>query len=225
VSAMVDKKRLLEATLFAASEPLGEAELQARIGGEVPVAELLADLARDYADRGVRLEQQGRAWAFRTAPDLAPHMVAVRVQERRLPRAALETLAIIAYRQPVTRPEIDAIRGVDVDAVLTTLLDRRLVRVLGRKDVVGRPLLYGTTPEFLETFGLKDLSSLPRLEELGASADALERAARAAEASAPAANEEAPAASAAPAADAGPEAPAASEEPAADAAPAHAEEE
>jgi segregation and condensation protein B len=98
-----------------------------------------------------------------------------------LTRAALETLSVVAYRQPVTRPEIEAIRGVDVDAVLTTLLERRLVRVLGRKDVVGRPLLYGTTPTFLETFGLKDLASLPRLEELGASADALERAAQAAE--------------------------------------------
>ena len=114
MSAMVDKKRLLEATLFAAPEPMTEAELQSRIGGETPVADLLADLARDYADRGVRLEQQGRAWAFRTAPDLAPHMVAVRVQERRLPRAALETLAIIAYRQPVTRAEVEAVRGVAV---------------------------------------------------------------------------------------------------------------
>jgi segregation and condensation protein B len=164
---MVDKKRLLEATLFAASEPIAEPELQARIGGDVPVADLLADLARDYADRGVRLEQQGRAWAFRTAPDLAPHMVAVRVQERRLPKAALETLAIIAYRQPVTRAEVEAVRGVAVaKGTLDLLVEQGWVAPRGRRDAPGRPVTWVTTPAFLDQFGLASLDDLPRLDEL-----------------------------------------------------------
>jgi segregation and condensation protein B len=223
-------RSILESLLFAAGDPLSLGKLMQVLTGyeRRDVVRALAELGEEYLRdaRGFRLQQVAGGYQLRTSRANAEFVKALLAQRPvRLSRASLETLAVVAYRQPVTRPEIEAIRGVDVDAVLTTLLDRRLVRVLGRKDVVGRPLLYGTTPEFLETFGLKDLSSLPRLEELGASADALERAARAAEASAPAANEEAPAASAAPAADAGPEAPAASEEPAADAAPAHAEEE
>jgi segregation and condensation protein B len=148
------------------------------------VVRALAALGEEYAgdERGFRLQQVAGGYQLRTAPANADFVKALLAQRPvRLTRASLETLAVIAYRQPVTRPEIEAIRGVDVDAVLTTLLERRLVRVLGRKDVVGRPLLYGTTAEFLETFGLKDLASLPTLEELGASADALEEAARAAE--------------------------------------------
>jgi segregation and condensation protein B len=145
------------------------------------VVRTLAELGDEYArdERGFRLQQVAGGYQLRTTRGNAEFVKALLAQRPvRLTRASLETLAVIAYRQPVTRPEIEAIRGVDVDAVLTTLAERRLVRVLGRKDVVGRPLLYGTTPEFLETFGLKDLASLPTLEELGSSADALARVAQ-----------------------------------------------
>ena len=111
-------------------------------------------------------------YQFRTARENAEWVRAVfRDKPARLGRAALETLAIIAYKQPATRAEIEAIRGVDVDGVVTTLLARRLIKIAGRKEAVGRPLLYSTTPEFLEAFGLKDLKELPSLKELGPAPD------------------------------------------------------
>src|SRR5882724_1775702 len=179
-------RSILESLLFAAGDPVPLARLLQLVPGyeRRDVVRMLSELGEEYSreERGFRLEQVAGGYQMRTSRANAEFVKALLAQRPvRLTRAALETLAVVAYRQPVTRPEIEAIRGVDVDAVLTTLLDRRLVRVLGRKDVVGRPLLYGTTPTFLETFGLKDLSTLPRLEELGASADALERAAQAAE--------------------------------------------
>jgi segregation and condensation protein B len=165
-----DPKRLLEATLFAAAEPLPEAELQARIGGTAAgaaVADLLAELAQDYEGRGVRLERLGDAWALRTAPDLAPHLAVVRVQERRLSRAALETLAVIAYRQPVTRAEVEAVRGVAVaKGTLDLLVEQGWVAPRGRRDAPGRPVTWVTTPAFLDHFGLASLDDLPRLDEL-----------------------------------------------------------
>jgi segregation and condensation protein B len=180
-------KSILESLLFAVSEPVPIGRLGQILPGyeRREIVRALAELAEEYQrdERGFRLQQVAGGYQLRT-PRANAEFVKALLQQRpaRLSRAALETLAVIAYRQPVTRPEIEAIRGVDVDAVLTTLSDRRLIRVLGRKDVPGRPLLYGTTPEFLETFGLKDLAALPTLEELGASADALEKAANAAEA-------------------------------------------
>ena len=181
-------RSILESLLFAAAEPVPLGKLLAVLPGydKRDVVRALAELGDEYArdERGFRLQQVAGGYQLRTTAANAEFVKALLAQRPvRLSRASLETLAVIAYRQPVTRPEIEAIRGVDVDAVLTTLLERRLVRVLGRKDVVGRPLLYGTTPEFLETFGLKDLASLPTLEEIGASAAALERAARIAETS------------------------------------------
>jgi segregation and condensation protein B len=164
-----DPKRLLEATLFAASEPLAEAELQARLGGVAAhrVADLLVELARDYEGRGVRLERVAGAWAIRTAPDLAPHMTVVRVQERRLSRAALETLAVIAYRQPVTRAEVEAVRGVAVaKGTLDLLVEQGWVAPRGRRDAPGRPVTWVTTGAFLDQFGLASLDDLPRLDEL-----------------------------------------------------------
>jgi segregation and condensation protein B len=180
-------RSILESLLFSTAEPLPLSKLLEVLPGyeKRAVVRALAELGDEYArdERGFRLQQVAGGYQLRTAPANAEFVKALLAQRPvRLTRASLETLAVIAYRQPVTRPEIEAIRGVDVDAVLTTLLERRLVRVLGRKDVVGRPLLYGTTSEFLETFGLKDLASLPTLEELGASAAALEEAARAAHA-------------------------------------------
>jgi segregation and condensation protein B len=180
-------RSILESLLFSTAEPLPLGKLLEALPGyeKRAVVRALAELGEEYArdERGFRLQQVAGGYQLRTAPANAEFVKALLAQRPvRLTRASLETLAVIAYRQPVTRPEIEAIRGVDVDAVLTTLLERRLVRVLGRKDVVGRPLLYGTTSQFLETFGLKDLASLPTLEELGASAAALEEAARAAHA-------------------------------------------
>jgi segregation and condensation protein B len=177
-------RSILESLLFSTAEPLPLGKLLEVLPGyeKRAVVRALAELGEEYSrdERGFRLQQVAGGYQLRTAPANADFVKALLAQRPvRLTRASLETLAVIAYRQPVTRPEIEAIRGVDVDAVLTTLVERRLVRVLGRKDVVGRPLLYGTTPEFLETFGLKDLASLPTLEELGASAAALEEAARA----------------------------------------------
>ncbi|MBI2963076.1 MAG: SMC-Scp complex subunit ScpB [Deltaproteobacteria bacterium] len=178
-------RSILESLLFAAGDPLPLARIVQLLPGyeRRDVVRALGDLAEEYArdERGFRVQQVAGGYQLRTPRANAEFVKALLAQRPvRLTRAALETLAVVAYRQPVTRPEIEAIRGVDVDAVLSTLLERRLVRVLGRKDVVGRPLLFGTTPEFLEAFGLKDLSALPKLAELGASADALERAARAA---------------------------------------------
>ena len=166
----VDLKRLVEAALFAAEEPLSEAELQAHLGGMAHVADVLSELSRDYAGRGIQLERHGRGWAFRTAPDLAPHLRTVRVQERRLPRAALETLAIIAYRQPVTRAEIEAVRGVAVaKGTIDLLLEQGWIVPRGRRDAPGRPVTWVTTEGFLDQFGLGSLDDLPRPDELESS--------------------------------------------------------
>ncbi len=166
----VDPKRLVEAALFAAEEPLSEAELQAHLGGMAHVADVLSELSRDYAGRGIQLERHGRGWAFRTAPDLAPHLRTVRVQERRLSRAALETLAIIAYRQPVTRAEIEAVRGVAVaKGTIDLLLEQGWIVPRGRRDAPGRPVTWVTTEGFLDQFGLGSLDDLPRPDELESS--------------------------------------------------------
>jgi segregation and condensation protein B len=174
-------RSILESLLLAAPEPLALTRL-AQILPAYPRREIqraLEALAEEYRaeERGLRLQEVAGGWQLRTAPANAEYVRSLLAERPvRLSRAALETLAVIAYRQPVTRAEIEAIRGVDVDAVLNGLLERRLVRVIGRKDAVGRPLLYGTTQEFLETFGLKDLSALPTLEELGEAPDAFDRA-------------------------------------------------
>ena len=175
-------RSILESLLFAAGEPLVLARIEKIATGyeRREIMRVLGALAEEYErdSRGFRLVQVAGGWQLRTPRENSEFVRELRAERPvRLTRPALETLAIVAYRQPVTRPEIEAIRGVDVDAVLATLLERRLIRVLGRKDVIGRPLLYGTTTDFLEIFGLKDLTSLPTLEELGASVDALERAA------------------------------------------------
>jgi segregation and condensation protein B len=162
-----DPKRLVEALLFASAEPIEEGELQARLGGRADVAGVLALLAADYAGRGVQLERHGRGWAFRTAVDLAPHLVRVERRSRGLSRAALETLAVIAYQQPVTRAEIEAVRGVAVGAgTLDQLVEAGWVKPAGRRDTPGRPVTWVTTPAFLDQFDLGALDDLPRLDEL-----------------------------------------------------------
>jgi segregation and condensation protein B len=164
-------KPILEALIFVSEQPIS----LDRMAGVLPdcpkkkLKELLAELAQDYEERGAALEivEVANGYQFRTRVEFAPWLGRLRQQKfARLSRAALETLAIVAYRQPVTRAEAESIRGVDSGAVLGTLLERGLLRILGRKEVPGRPILYGTTQEFLELFGLKNLKDLPTLREI-----------------------------------------------------------
>lgn len=164
---------IVESLLFASGEPVPLRRLVEILGGpsagEVrrAVQALVASCAGH--DRGVRVVEVAGGYQLRTARENAEWVNALfRERPRRLGRAALETLAIIAYRQPITRAEIEAIRGVDIEAVLATLLRRELVAVCGRKETVGRPLLYETTTTFLELFGLRDLAELPTLKDLPA---------------------------------------------------------
>ena len=161
-----EAERLVEALLFASTEPLDEKEIAAVVGADVDVRAVLERLAAHYEGRGVRLERSRAGWAFRTAADLAPRLARVDRRPRRLSRAALETLAVIAYKQPVTRAEIEAVRGVAPGrGVMDQLLELGLIAPRGRKDVPGRPVMWGTTPRFLDFFGLSSLDDLPRLEE------------------------------------------------------------
>jgi segregation and condensation protein B len=161
--------RLLEALLFAAPEPLAEDELTRRLGDAADVAALLRQLAESYAGRGVNLVRLAGGWTFRTAPDLAGQLKSERSVARRLSRAAVETLAIIAYHQPATRAEIEALRGVALArGTLDRLMEAGWVRPSGRRDSPGRPLNWVTTPAFLAHFGLDNLAELPGLGELRA---------------------------------------------------------
>ena len=165
--ARPDELRLLEAMLFAASEPLDEATLARPLPDGVNVREALAALQADYASRGVNLVRIGKKWMFRTAADLSWLLTKETVETRKLSRAAIETLAIIAYHQPVTRAEIEEIRGVQAAAgTLDVLLKTGWIRPRGRRKAPGRPITYGTTEAFLSNFGLEEVSDLPGLEEL-----------------------------------------------------------
>lgn len=164
-----DQLRLLEALLFAAPEPLAEDDLTRRLGDSADVAAMLRDLALSYAERGVNLVRLAGGWIFRTAPDLAAQLRSERIVSRKLSRAAVETLAIIAYHQPVTRAEIEAIRGVALArGSLDRLMEAGWVRPMGRRDSPGRPLNWVTTPGFLAHFGLDGLNELPGIAELRA---------------------------------------------------------
>jgi segregation and condensation protein B len=170
VSEHAEQLRLIEALLFASTEPLSEAELALRLGDAADIPALLRTLAADYAARGVNLVALGDGWTFRTAPDLAPSLKSERQVARRLSRAAVETLAVIAYHQPVTRAEIEAIRGVTLArGTLDRLLESGWVQPHGRREAPGRPLNWVTTPHFLAHFGLGSLNELPGVEELRAS--------------------------------------------------------
>ena len=162
-------RRVVEALLFLAEKPLTADEVRAATGLEVArVHKAFDELSGHYRDgvSGIVLHEVAGGWQLRSAPEVADDARRfLRVKPQRLTRAALETLAIIAYRQPVTRPEIEEIRGVDCGAVVKALLERKLVKILGKKEEPGRPMLYGTTREFLEFFALKDLASLPTLRE------------------------------------------------------------
>jgi segregation and condensation protein B len=162
-------RAILEALLLVSDRPVSVEQLHEATGIDRPrLMEGLSDLARQFAERqgGLALVEVAGGWQLRTEPATVEYVRRfLRVRPQRLTRAAVETLAIIAYRQPVTRPEIEEIRGVDSAAVVKALLDRRLIKILGKKEEVGRPILYGTSRDFLEFFALKDLSALPTLHE------------------------------------------------------------
>ncbi|MGZ3258859.1 MAG: SMC-Scp complex subunit ScpB [Croceibacterium sp.] len=160
--------RGVEAALFAAEEPMTAETLSAHLGG-ADVREALRELEEHYRERGVRLVERGRRWQFQTAPDLAHLLRREREQARKLSRAATEVLAIVAYHEPVSRAEIEAIRGVQTSAgTLDVLMEAGWVRVAGRREVPGRPVIYATTPEFLSHFGLESRRDLPGIDELKA---------------------------------------------------------
>ena len=161
--------RMTEALLFAASEPLDEATLSDRLPNGVDVSALLAELVEMYHGRGVNLVQVAGKWAFRTAEDLSFLMRRDAVEQKRLSRAALETLAIVAYHQPVTRSEIEEVRGVSTSkGTLDALLEIGWIRMRGRRRTPGRPVTYGVTDDFLCHFGLNEISDLPGMADLKA---------------------------------------------------------
>lgn len=161
--------RMLEALLFAAAEPLDETVLASRLPEGADVPALLVDLAALYEGRGVNLVKLAGRWAFRTAPDLAFLLQSHVQEQRRLSRAGMETLAIVAYHQPVTRAEIEDIRGVSVSkGTLDVLLELGWIKMRGRRKVPGRPVTYGITDAFLTQFGLESITDLPGLDDLKA---------------------------------------------------------
>jgi segregation and condensation protein B len=164
---MAEAVRMAEAIVFASADPVSEKQLAARLPDGIEIPAVMAELADTYAKRGVNLVRVGDSWAFRTAGDLAFLMSRESVQQKRLSRAALEVLAIIAYHQPVTRAEIEEIRGVETSkGTLDTLLETEWVRMRGRRRTPGRPVTYGTTEGFLDHFSLPELRDLPGLDEL-----------------------------------------------------------
>ena len=163
-----DLERGVEAALFAAEKPMTAEQLSAHLQG-ADVREALASLREHYEGRGVQLVQRGRTWHFETASDLAHLLRREREEVRRLSRAATEVLAIVAYHEPVSRAEIEAIRGVQTaKGTLDVLMEAGWVRVVGRREVPGRPVIYATTPDFLVHFGLASRTELPGIDELRA---------------------------------------------------------
>ena len=163
-------RRIVEALLFASASPVSEADLKKQVGKDADLADILVDLAAEYATRGVNLLNVAGGWAFRTAEDLGHLLQKEREEPRKLSRAALETLAIIAYHQPVTRADIEDIRGVATSrGAIAVLLEAKFIRLRGRRKAPGRPVTYGTTDYFLEHFGLSEIGALPGLQELKAS--------------------------------------------------------
>jgi len=162
-----EELRLLEAMLFAAAEPLDEKTLAARLQDGVDIRSALRQLQAEYAPRGVNLVNIAGKWTFRTANDLSWLLSRNAVEQKKLSRAAVETLAIIAYHQPVTRAEIEEIRGVSTSkGTLDVLLETGWVRPRGRRKVPGRPITFGTSEQFLSHFGLESIGDLPGLDEL-----------------------------------------------------------
>jgi segregation and condensation protein B len=164
---LAEAVRMAEAIVFASAEPVAERQLSARLPDGTSVPAVMAELQKIYAKRGVNLVRIADGWAFRTAGDLGFLMSRDSVQQKKLSRAALEVLAIIAYHQPVTRAEIEDIRGVETSkGTLDTLMETAWVRMRGRRRTPGRPVTYGTTDKFLDHFQLEEIRDLPGMEEL-----------------------------------------------------------
>ena len=164
-------KLIIEALLFASDKPLSASEIRAWLPDETAsnITQTLKDLQAEYdsLERSFVLKEVAQGFQLRTRTEFAPYVLKMlRTSPTRLSRAALETLAIIAYKQPILRQEIERLRGVDVGGILKTLLEKDLIRIMGRKNLPGRPLIYGTTKKFLAVFDLKDLESLPKLKEI-----------------------------------------------------------
>jgi segregation and condensation protein B len=169
MNELSDAVRAVEATLFAAAEPMTAEEMGDYVGHGIDVKAALAELEAHYAGRGVNLVERGTRWHFQTAADLAHILRREREDSRRLSRAAVETLAIIAYHEPVSRAEIEAIRGVQISkGTLDVLMEAGWVRPAGRREVPGRPLTYATTQAFLQHFGLTSRRDLPGIDDLKA---------------------------------------------------------
>lgn len=167
VAAMTEGKRIAEALLFAATDPVEQKELAKRMPEEADVEAVLEELKAEYALRGINLVRVGTKWIFRTAADLGWLLSRETQEQKKLSRAALETLAICAYHQPVTRAEIEDIRGVAISkGTMDVLIETGWVRLRGRRKAPGRPVTYGTTDAFLLHFGLEQITDLPGLEEL-----------------------------------------------------------
>lgn len=161
--------RIIEAMLFASAEPVAISKLQEFLPAATDIVSLLSDLQENYSNRGVNLVQVSGKWAFRTAEDMSVVLRKETVEQKRLTKAGLETLSIVAYHQPVTRAEIEDIRGVAISkGTLDNLLEIGWVRMRGRRKTPGRPVTYGTTESFLSQFGLNELTDLPGLQELKA---------------------------------------------------------
>jgi segregation and condensation protein B len=164
-----DDLRVLEALLFATSEPLSERVIGERLGAGADVPALMEALRAMYQGRGIELLQANSRWSFRTAPDVTERLRLEKLVPRKLSRAAIETLAIVAYHQPVTRAEIEEIRGVAVSSgTVDILLEEGWIKPRGRKEVPGRPVMWGTSNAFLDHFGLESIQDLPGIEELRA---------------------------------------------------------
>lgn len=169
MSHTAEHLRLLEAIVFASAKPVTEAELARFLPEDADVAAAMAALAQHYQGRGVQLIQVAKAWAFRSAPDLAPLMQREQEVHRKLSRAAIETLAIVAYHQPITRAEIEEVRGVGLSkGTLDVLLEAGWIKPRGRRRTPGRPVTWGTSQAFLDHFGLAQLDDLPGVDELAA---------------------------------------------------------
>ena len=159
--------RLVEALVFASAEPVSTAAVSRLLSPPVEAEAVLRALQSHYAGRGVELAEVAGGWQFRTAADLAPRLTQIVPQPRRLPRAAMEALAVIAYHQPATRADVEAVRGASLgQATIDALLESGLIEPKGRKEAPGRPTLWGTTPAFLAQFGLRHIGDLPRREDM-----------------------------------------------------------
>jgi segregation and condensation protein B len=169
MNELSDDVRAVEAVLFAAAEAMSADEIGEHVGGGVDVKAALAELEAHYAGRGINLVERGKRWHFQTAADMAHLLRRERDESRKLSRAAVETLAIIAYHEPVSRAEIEAIRGVQISkGTLDVLMEAGWVRPAGRREVPGRPLTYATTQAFLAHFGLESRRDLPGIDDLKA---------------------------------------------------------